>query len=215
MGITAAQPACTGRQGLLVGIGRRSSLGGLANADILVVDDLAAVNLAAIHLAGVDPIERIRLHRDMVAACCRRSAFLPARLEIRQRSPRALRAFLVANRDRLNLALDRVDGYVEISVEVTGADLSSTDAALDTLCLRDRLEHIADAVRIEAGLRDSQSRATLSDSATPTLKMALLAPSVAAFTIADRLERGLKQFASDYRTQVSGPWPPYSFSALS
>ena len=209
-----------GAKSLFIGIGRNPLLLGLPQAEIIVLD-----GLAAIRLHEVAPALRQRLHHETVATCCRKGAFLPARLDGPQPTASMLRALLKANAASLRSALDTVDGYVEMSVEVacedwvaeTPDDLNKTDVRADqvrAVNLRERLETIASAIRNEAGLRDSQSKTVLTEGRNPRLRMALLAPSVAAITIADRLERGLRQIAGDYHTEVSGPWPPYSFSAF-
>ena len=196
---------------LFIGIGRRSTLAILPHGHLIIEGELAAV-----HLPAMSSESRQRIHRDMVTACCRRGPFLPARLDIVPRSRQTLRRFMQANAPQLCLALERVDGYVEIAVEVAGGDAltSEPSGGVDALALRDRLQRIAAAMRIEAGLLESQSRATVCEGESPMLTMALLAPSVAAFTIADRLEKSLRALAHDCQTSVSGPWPPYSFSAL-
>ncbi|MBY0612564.1 MAG: GvpL/GvpF family gas vesicle protein [Beijerinckiaceae bacterium] len=203
-GSSDAEPQASGA--LFIGVGRMADLGVMSNVGLTRFGGLAAV-----WRDPPDAADARRIHHDLVAACCRRGPFLPSRFGLVAAHGDHFLLLLERHADRLRDALAAVDGYVEISVEVgAGEDVRVTPTSKAI----ERLEAIAQAIRVEAGLKDSQSRAFISAEASPRLTMALLAPSVAAFTIADRLERSLRQFSADHAAKVSGPWPPYHFSEL-
>lgn len=203
-GFSDVEPRASGA--LFIGVGRAADLGAMSNVGLTSFEGLAAVWRDAPAAA-----EARRIHHDLVAACCRRGPFLPSQFGLVAVEGDHFLSLLRSHADRLRAALASVDGYVEISVEVgSGEDVRVTPTSKAI----ERLEAIAQAIRVEAGLKDSQSRAFISAEASPRLTMALLAPSIAAFTIADRLERSLRQFSADHDAKVSGPWPPYHFSEL-
>ena len=194
---------------LFIGVGRFADFKSMSNVGLTRFDDLVALSQHAF-----DAIHARRIHREMVAACCRRGVFLPARFGLAPSGERLV-SLLEDHGDRLRKVLAAVEGCVEISVEVGQEIHASPEFGVTRLKAIERLEAIAQAIRVEAGLQDTQSRAFISSETNPRLTMALLAPSVAAFTIADRLEKSLRQFSADHQAKVSGPWPPYHFSELS
>ena len=180
-------------------------------------DGLAAVCAPA--GSGAVTADDLWRHEDVVEALMRDRDLLPVRYGTRVRDEAAAARAVAEQHRELRAALDRVRGAVELSLRVVGpAEPPPPQHANGNEYMRAkarrgaRRERAVAAIHEPLSLLARQSRkrpANRSRSCCAGRTSSIAPPSTASRT----LWSGWKA-SSDLRLLCTGPWPPYSFSAL-
>jgi hypothetical protein len=203
---------------------------GLIAADTVPVDFAGEVIpcgaiAAAIRPAPACGADRDRLdHHAAVVAWCRRAAFLPSRAGIAI-SPQLLQSITRAAWS-YRIRLEHISGRVEISVELDHRDdgvhraAEAGGRAYLRAAARDLTAcevGIATAASLLAMFTERVDADLIVHSAplpSVRLRAAVLVKRGAAPRLAQQIEATLNSISARLVCRVTGPWPPYSFSAI-
>jgi hypothetical protein len=190
-------------------------------------------------LNDLDQLERIaRAHHDVVDAVALRSAVAPTRLATIYEDDSAVRAMLQRHGDAFRSALQQVSGRQEWGVKgyvraqpAPSADQVTPASGTDYLRQRQamlnarnasRRSAVAAADAIHTRLRSIAVAARQHRPQDPHLtgddrSMLLNGAYLVADDLADRFREEVSSVAgaqSELEVQLTGPWPPYSFTAV-
>lgn len=196
----------------------------------LAADDLG---IWATEWAGEPTLSRddALAHHDLVALLCEGGPCLPVRFGTWLADERAARRSIDAARDRFVAAIDRVGDRQEVAVTLLWRDAPSPEGrghrvppSGTAFLARRRAAHAASdqrrraaealAARLGSALAADQVdvRHETCPSDEVALSMSLLARRGEADALKARATAAVAEL-SDVRGVVSGPWPPYSFTA--
>jgi hypothetical protein len=180
---------------------------------------------AAIRPAPTGGADKDRLdHHAAVVAWCRRAAFLPSRAGI-SISPQLLQSLAQAAWS-YRARLEQIVGRVEISIELDRRDDGVRRAAKDDGRAYLRAAAL-DLTACEVGIATAASLLSMftervdadlivRTAPLPSLRLraAVLVRRAAAPRLAQQVETTLSSISARLVCRVTGPWPPYSFSAI-
>jgi hypothetical protein len=180
---------------------------------------------AAIRPAPTGGADKDRLdHHAAVVAWCRRAAFLPSRAGI-SISPQLLQSLAQAA-SSYRSRLEQIVGRVEISIELDrrddGACRAAKDdgraylraAALDLTACEVGIATAASLLAMFTERVDADLIVRTAPLPSVRLRAAVLVRRAAAPRLAQQVETTLSSISARLVCRVTGPWPPYSFSAI-
>jgi hypothetical protein len=163
-------------------------------------------------------------HHAAVVAWCRRAAFLPSRAGI-SISPQILQSITQAA-SSYRTRLEHIAGRVEISVELdrrddgvrrgseAGGRAYLRAAAIDLTACEVGIATAASLLAMFTERADADLIVRTAPLPAIRLRAAVLVKRASAPRLAQQVEHTLSSISARLVCRVSGPWPPYSFSAI-